>query len=542
MLLPLSGLRRALSGAPFSSAHLTLLGALLLGLGSPVERAAAQDDGEAFEELIDEYQRKKGRPPLIVKAEGWELLTRDGHLEVFEYLQADYKKPPMAPEFARSCLLALAGRDLVAKRHLEGWRAWVEEFEDPEDAWLWVHGYRKEIQVGEPERVIAVVRDSEDYPRKAAALEALGREGWVAAAELLPDLLNILPKKSEDQSVLIRGAAAYLYGVRARLESKPIEAGVSRLIEILERPKLARSDRIVIESHLSKILDVEPGSREPAFWKQLLARKISGNTGGAKKGETVVSSRFFGLQGFGDRVCYVLDLSDSMADGIPGNFELPRELQENPPTNRLELALAMLEQSLLDLREDQLFCVIVFGTEASTLKATKGLVPAKAATINKALAELRKIEVRPDPEGRKTGLIRGDTNLHGALRLAYRLRAKQTTREDSYVDPKAFQNGVETIFLLSDGAPNVDDFIERDLNDGGRTVVDDLEGANRVEGGQYLNYPGPFSTEWYLVEDLERLNLLHKAELHVVGLGEINPGFLQRISEIGLGTVKQLGR
>ncbi|MHC4376454.1 MAG: vWA domain-containing protein, partial [Planctomycetota bacterium] len=528
-----------------SAAVLCLTTALLFSSGSELSQARAaalQDDEEAFEELVDQYERKKGRPPLIVKAEGWELLTKDGSQGIFEFLLDDYKKPPMAPEFARSCMLALAGRDLAAKRHLDGWREWVEEFEKPEDAWLWVHGYRKEIQLGEPERVVAVVRDSESYPRKAAALEALGREGWVAAAELLPDLLNILPKKAEDQSVLIRGASAYLYGVRSRVESKPVEAGVKRLIEILERPKLNRSDRIVIERHLSKILDVDPGSREPDFWRQLLARKISGNTGGAKKGETVVSSRFFGLQGFGDRVCYVLDLSDSMADGIPGNFELPRELQENPPTNRLELALAMLERSLQELKEDQFFCVIVFGTEATTLKATKGLVPAKAATIKKALAELRKIEVRPDPEGKKTGLIRGDTNLHGALRLAYRLRAKKTTKKDSYVDPKAFQNGVETIFLLSDGAPNVDDFIERDINDGSRTVVDDLEGATQVEGGQYLNYPGPFSTEWYLVEDLERLNLLHKAELHVVGLGEINPGFLQRISQIGLGTVRQLGR
>lgn len=528
-----------------AGALLGLTAFLFLGASadlSSARAAASQDDEEAFEELLDEYKRKKGRPPLRVKMEGWELLTRDGGEAIFEYLFDDYKKPPMAEEFARSCILALAGRDLVAKRHLDGWREWVEEFEKPEDAWLWVHGYRKEIQVGEPERVMAVVRDSDSYPRKAAALEALGREGWLGAAELLPDLLNILPKKAQDQSVLIRGASAYLYGVRANVQNKAVEAGVKRLIDILERPKLNRSDQIVIERHLSKILDVDTGSRQPDFWRQLLARKVSGNTGGAKKGETVVSSRFFGLQGFGDRVCYILDLSDSMADGVPGNFELPRELQENPPTNRLELALAMLEKSLSELKEDQLFCVIVFGTEATTLKATKGLVPAKAATIKKVLAELRKIEVREDPEGKKTGLIRGDTNLHGALRLAYRLRAKKTTKKDSYVDPKAFQNGVETIFLLSDGAPNVDDFIERDINDGGRNVVDDLEGATRVEGGQYLNYPGPFATEWFLVEDLERLNLLHKAELHVVGLGEINPGFLQRLSEIGLGTAKQLGQ
>ena len=533
-------LRRELAAA------LSRLASLLVFIClSPVLQARAgdfQDDEEAFEELVDEYERKKGRPPLVVKVEGWELLTKDGNLGIFEYLLDDYKKPPMAPEFARSCMLALAGRDLAAERYLDGWREWGEEFNKPEDAWLWVHAYRKEIQVGDPERVVAEVRDGEDYPRVAAALEALGRERWSGAAEYLPERLNILPKKAEDQSVLIRGASAFLYGVRDQIASESVKTSVERLIEILERPKLNRSDRIVIERHLSKILDVDPGSREPDFWRQLLARKVSGTTNGGKSGETVVSSRFFGLRGFGDRVCYILDLSDSMADGVPGNFELPRELQEDPPSNRLELALAMLEKSLQGLREDQLFCVIVFGTEATTLKATKGLVPAKAATVKKTLSELRKIEVRPDPAGNKAGLIRGDTNLHGALRLAYRLRAKKTTKKDSYVDPKAFQNGVETIFLLSDGAPNVDDFIERDINDGSRTVVDDLEGATRVEGGQYLNYPGPFSREWFLVEDLERLNLLHKAELHVVGLGEINPGFLQRISEIGLGTVRQLGR
>ena len=75
--------------------------------------AVVQDD--EFEEVVDDYERKRGRPPLRLKCEGWEALTKNGDSRVFEYLQDDYKRPPMAPEFARSCMLALASRDLGAK-------------------------------------------------------------------------------------------------------------------------------------------------------------------------------------------------------------------------------------------------------------------------------------------------------------------------------------------------------------------------------------------------------------------------------------------
>ncbi len=207
---------------------------------------------------------------------------------------------------------------------------------------------------------------------------------------------------------------------------------------------------------------------------------------------------------------------------------------------RFDAAREFLVLSLKNLPVDKQFCVILFGTKAATLKSTKGLTEAQPKNTAKVIAELMAIRPGKKREGRPHGTLFGYTNIHGAFRLAYALRKYGSATKDAYVDSKAWRQGCDTIFLLSDGRPSWDDFAKMDFADP-NDRAGDPESGKQLRKESRLLFFGPFGRPRYLLEDVRRLNLIRRASIHAVALGEADIDLLEGLTKIGMGQVVQIG-
>jgi hypothetical protein len=214
--------------------------------------------------------------------------------------------------------------------------------------------------------------------------------------------------------------------------------------------------------------------------------------------------------------------------------------------NRWDAAREVLKISLRALKPDQAFCVVLFGTDAKPLAATPGLRPADAKAVGAAVKELDDIKPTPAPGDptRPHGALRGETNIHGALRLAFRVSIKGLFGPGEYVDLS--RTGCDVVYLLSDGLPTTDDFRKVDRRDNERAVAD-RETLRPVDAPPDLTFPGPygyveFQSFDYLTDDARRLTLVRQAPIHCVAVGEADDALLEKVADLSLGRFRRVGR
>ena len=129
--------------------------------------------------------------------------------------------------------------------------------------------------------------------------------------------------------------------------------------------------------------------------------------------------------------------------------------------------------------------------------------------------------------------------LHGGLHRAFKVRAKGLVKTEEYVDAATFTEGCDTIFVLSDGKPTWDDWPEWDLRLAKHKSGDPESGAE-TKDHEKGHYYGPYALGSWLRDDLRRLNLFRKAEIHCVGIGEHDPHLLRWIAGRGLGRFRKV--
>ena len=110
------------------------------------------------------------------------------------------------------------------------------------------------------------------------------------------------------------------------------------------------------------------------------------------------------------------------------------------------------------------------------------------------------------------------------------------TKKAEYADTKSMLEGCDTVFILSDGAPSTDDWLMRDKAED-HDQAGDPESHHKQEKTEFLIFQGPYADGQYtfLVEDVERMNLLRRCEIHCVAIGEARDQLLESISKIGHG-------
>ncbi|MCA8956603.1 MAG: hypothetical protein KDC87_11050, partial [Planctomycetes bacterium] len=98
-----------------------------------------------------------------------------------------------------------------------------------------------------------------------------------------------------------------------------------------------------------------------------------------------------------------------------------------------------------------------------------------------------------------------------------------------------------TIFLLSDGAPSMDDFYIEDKDYGEGKVVYDHEQKKEAPRRERLWYHGPYDQSQWLRADVDRMNVFRKVQVHCVGIGEADLGLLRGIASATMGQVHLVG-
>ena len=519
--------------------------------------AQANSDTD-FEKGRKRYEECLGRAPFLMHTRGRDALARTRDPRALEILAASYRKPGQPREQARYLIAGIAARHCVGDEHVEIYDAWREQYDDAEDAWLWYRALtvRGLNRGGESLEELALSKEGAFL--RGAAIEALAAIRDKGLLDLIPRVCERMPKKPHERAALMGALGTALAATaRGEKDTPRFRAAVVAFAHMLdEEHDLSGPAKLVVARHLAQVLGVDELIIESQAWINLLANRANRSA----HDDLYVRPRFFGLEATGARICYVIDMSDSMCKEINPALkpegpktgptkkkkkkkgELPTE--EDIPwhliTTRFDLAREHLRISLAQLDSEQSFSVIFFGNKADLVEDCKGMVPAKPSNVARVMKALDAIETGSPTTMRPDGTLRGTTNLHGGLRRAFMVKKKGFVTEHAYVDRVTFEEGCDTIFLLSDGLPSWDDWDCMDTNYG-EDQVGDPESHVPQESAPRMHYSGPYARMENLIEDLERMNLFREVEINCIGIGEARLDFLRRLAAIGQGDAVLIG-
>jgi hypothetical protein len=555
-------------------------GGLLLACSVTVVLCAVR--GATADEAADQLARYRAwmeHPSLYMRYRGRREYAETGTLAALKVLSRSYARPEEPKDQVRYLLASLCADHFRAPPDLETLRAWRRRHAHPEDAWLWFRVLGAEYAIDGPAELVASVRDTSRGVLRAAALEALIEARDPSVLSLATEVLDALPSKPLVHMALLGSCAQALQATRAQRRTDPWRAAARALLPAFEEPGLPDGVRLALARRLQLALGADRPSRDADVWRALLDGKPAPHPKADGRYAPPRRPRFLGLEAGGDRVVYVIDMSDSMLTPLTGKEVEDLKRTPAPPSapspvvtggagaapkkggaapaapradprvlglpwdrirTRFDAARAFLELSLRALPPEAAFAVVGFGSEATLLDATPGLRRARPRNVERACAELDAIQAGSRTKARPYGTLRGYTNLHGGLQRAFQVRARGLTRKPEYVDPATFVDGCDTIFLLSDGKPTWDDWPAWDKRLPGQHSGDPESGA-QVKDRTMGHYYGPYALSSVLRDDVRRMGLFRKVEIHCVGLGEDDPFLLKWLADTTLGRFRQVG-
>lgn len=537
--------------------------ALLPALAAPT-RARADDDAAAEAK----WRTWIKRPSLYKRTQGRLALARTGSTRAIGLLADDYLKPEDPKDHVRYLIATIATEYLAGApdgaKAFAGWRARAKA---PVDAWLWYRALGVDLLQGGRDAVAAVRDPALPVVLRAAALRALAAMSDAESVAVVKDVLDHLPPAAPEQACLVETCAAVARTWGTGLKDEATRAEVARLIAVLDDKAHTADTKDVVARHLAALFQTDVLGPGGAPYRRELDAAAEKAEGVEPPEIQYAPGPFFGLRALGRRVVYVIDASDSMlvplspdelralkpttsSDDKPGPKKLGTPDAEDPlPWQRVkcrfDAAREVLKRALRALKPGQHVCVILFGSDARTLAATPGLKPVEPKLVDAAVAELDRIKPEPAPgdKARPHGKLRGDTNLHGGMRLAFRVTTGGLLGPGEYVD--LARTGCDAVFLLSDGNPSTDDFRKVDKPDGEKRVKD-RETMTPVESNNDILFQGPYGDRTFegfdwVTDDVRRMNLLRQAEIHCVAIGEVDDGLLRGLADVGGGRFRRVG-
>lgn len=511
----------------------------------------AQDGFEIERKRYEGYLR---RTPLLMHARGREKLAATKDPRALDLLAKSYLKPEKPDDQVQYMIVSICCKNFDDEPFVDRLIEWRRKEKQPKDAWLWYRTLEIEGTHRPVDDLARLSCSKEPVFLRAAALEALARLRDTALLPLLPKLAGQLPAKEIDRAVIVESMASALLGLSLEKGSNEFREAAAAVIYRLDDPETLPRTRLVVARHLARLFDVDSCIIEARPWINLL----NGETGETDD-HGYARPRFFGVEASGDRICYVIDLSDSMleplkeeerkpssATGAARNKEKmdllrPDDLPWHLIKNRFDLAREHLKLSLGGLPPDKHFCVIAFGDSADLLDSCSGMIEASKANVEKVIRELNSIRPGSPIADRPHGTLRGKTNLHGGLHRAFKVKSSGFSGAYEYVTPQTFLEGCDTIFVLSDGDPTWDDWDQVDTNYGEDTVGDP-ETRTPMPSAENMHYHGPYQSWEFVIDDVRRMNLFRKVEIHCIGLGEVTASALRRLADLGLGRTQSFGR
>jgi hypothetical protein len=545
----------------------TTIAAAALAQAKPPDAKTPEANPPGYDAAFARYSECSKRLPFRHHTEGRQRLAETRAAIALPLLANDYATAKVFPEESRYTLAALLGRNFDAAEFVPALAAMRAANDKPVDTWLWVNTLRIQTDRAGDAEVIQLAQEGKNVLHRAAAIAAVGASRSAnLKAVIVPTCATFPPKSKEaDRMALLGAMSGALWDNRARVNDAEYREALTAYIGLLgDDVELTHLAKVQMARHLQWILKGPSLFIDKEAWLELMARGEVKSRGPSHT--AVQKPRFFGIETEGERMCYVVDMSDSMCrpihpDSKPATgpvtgpkVKKKRELMDENdlPWHKIEtrwdLAREQLRISLYRLTPDKHFSVVIFGTHAEPLDACKGMIKATKGNVDRVVAELDGIKAKmPDkltPDEQRDspdGKLRGKTNLHAGLRKAYGLAGRGFVDTVGYVDPEVLTEGCDTIFLLSDGAPSFDDYegVDKDYNEG--RVVHDQEYGVEAKRTPQIRYPGPYVNAEWLVEDVRRMNAFRRIRLHCIGLGEANMGLLRQLADMGHGEVYAVG-
>ena len=525
--------------------------ALLVVLAAAIP-AGGQDD---FAEQLKAYRAELKRPSLYKRTKGREAFAATQDARALDTLAKDYKRPEDPKDQVQYLIASITCDQFRGAQHLDALDAWRAANTRDRDAWLWYRVLRNHVALNGPAHAIALAGDTKhDLFLRAACMEAVANHHDESVLQLAAATLADIGTDRR-RWVLVDSCAAILAGHVARKATPPFKELGQALAKLLDDKTVPERTRYNIARSLKHVYGTGRAWMNAEPWQRLL------NGEQPDKGELHERPSFLGIEAEGRNICYLIDMSDSMlvpltprekedlkitgaGEGKPADAKPDHNIDDALPwdkiNTRFDAAREFLKLSLKQLAADQSFCVLWFGTNAGMLDACTGMQKATPKHIEKVIAELDTIKIHPPREGRPDGELRGMTNMHGAFHRAFKVRGKGLAKEYEYVDWSTFEQGCDTIFLLSDGKQNWADWAANDSSDG--QEAGDPEAGKIVGKADVLYYYGPYVHGHHMLDDIRRLNMFRKVEIHCVGIGEAEEGTLRAIAAIGRGKLRFVGR
>ena len=532
-----------------------LLFAALLCLPGGLSQAVQDDEGDPFIEWRAQYEEYQKRLPFLMHARGRSKFAQTQDPRALEILARSYARPADPVDQSQYIIAAIATRHCRGEEHVSILDAWRGRHKKPQDAWLWYRTLAVHHSHNGPDQLVELLRAKTPTFLKAATLEALASQKEPDILELIPEMLDDLPRRGVERAVILESLARCLYSQSWRLGSEEFTGPAERLITMMDDKNTLERTKVTFARYLGKMFKTQGFSMEAEPWLRTLAAgaPIAVNTRKSKYAQP----KFFNLTATGRKICYVLDMSDSMCapidvghkpkgpttGGGAGAKKKKKKKDDDLPTPgqiawwkieiRFDLAREHLKASLLTLSPDRQFSVIWFGDGAGLLESTPGMIAASRKNVEKVIRELDSITMGDPNPRRPHGTLRGLTNLHGGLHRAFKLKKRGLTKGAEYVDASTFEEGCDSIFLLSDGDPTWDDWAMMDTNYNEDTIGDP---ESRVPGVSTPNlyYQGPYSMWEHTIDDTERLNLFRKIEFLCIGIGDVQMYQLDRLAKKGI--------
>lgn len=525
----------------------------------------------SYEEAVDKYKVEVKRKPLGLRYMAWYHLAQSLDARAFEQLIKDYGSADSPHEFERSILVTAVASAAANLAPISSWRTWRTKFAKAEHAWLWFLALCYESENDENLCWNVVGDASLPTELRVAALDVVGTflstKVWnKAGEEQLSNFLQKPPAKPADRALWLE-AWSGLFRTHEKAIEKVHKEALRRLVPLMTDPATTNRTRLVMARNFASALDRDDVGPNPAIWDGLLSETPTQEAEIAyAQAKASARSGFCGIVDHGLAIAFVVDASDSMlaeltqsereqltpltgvksdaaTDEARAAANLERTIDWSKVKNRFDCARELVKQALRQLRPEQRFTVVLFGDRAEYLDPSVGLVPANKSNVDAACKKLDSILPGDPIPDRPNGQLRGDTNLHAGLLFAMRAGDPRKATSRTY-GPRDFAkqdaNGVDTVFLLSDGAPSTDDFAMLDDNPSG--VFRDAEtGATSRGAGRGL-YPGPFGRARYLKYECTRLNLFQQARIHAVGIGEADAPLLEYITAATDGRCILIGK
>ncbi|MEQ1633759.1 MAG: hypothetical protein ABL997_15370 [Planctomycetota bacterium] len=518
-----------------------------------IERAANYEEALARHAVL--MKRKPLRHHFIAR----ELLAYTRKPEAFAILVEDWKKVKEYRDPSRYHLSTLFGSHFDTVEAAEVLRPLRLANPKPADIWLWVQALRVETKCLGAADTLQIVRTDRSVHHQAAAVVALSLRGVDEMWDAIYHMATNFPSKESDRCLVLGAMSGTVLKNKSKVRSERARAGMTAYISLLaDAVKLDHTSKVQMARHLQIALNGPGLLIQPEPWLLLLSQDAPKKPSGG--GDTVTAPRFFGIETEGERFCYVVDMSDSMLQEISpsvkpkgpvtgpkkkpkGEILNENDLPWHAINTRFDLAREHLKLSLLRLSEDKYFSIVWFGDSSGTLPSCPGLIKATKSNVAKVCKDLDAIVPGPaQPGGSPLGSLRGDTNLHSGIRRAFALSGKGFVETDAFIDAGPLTEGCDTIFLLSDGKPSIDDYHCMDKDYGEGEAISDYETNAPAARAPIMGYAGPYIHNYTIASDVERMNTFRRVRIHGIGIGEADENLLRRLADIGNGQVYMVGK